>query len=258
MRCPHLVIMGLILIFTMIAASSADNKASAYCSKGVRLYEQNDYPGAIEAFEQALSIDENNVDAQKGLCKAMEAQGDCDDLRACCAKLSNLDQSKETSYVVKNLLKSQNCYQKTHGSLGYTSGNYEELLDLYNKSIAKNRNDTQAWNEKGIALGQLDRLDESIACFDAIIGMSIFPVEAAIAWNNVGVSLDKMDRHNEALEAYNRSIQINPGLAEAWHNKAKTLALNPDAFDAAHECDQNALRMNSKLNGGIDWVYAEF
>lgn len=258
MRCLYLIIMGLILIFIM-AVSGENNEASLYCDKGVRLYGQKDYSGAEEAFQKALSINGEYVDAQKGLCKAMEALGECDDLPNCCQKLHGLDQSKETRYVITNLLKSPKCYQQTHGTVEYTSENYDTLLEIYNESIAMNRNDTEGWNGKGIALGELSRLDESLECFNEVIRVKNTSSEVAAAWNNIGVSLDKMDRHREALEAYNRSIQIDPELAEAWHNKGKTLSLDINAFDAAHECDQNALKINPKLSGEmLEWVYKEF
>ena len=239
-------------------ALGANNEASIYDSKGVKLLEKKDYSSAKDAFKKAISIDKGDIDAHKGLCKAMEGLYECDELPGCCEELRKLDKSKETRQAITGLLTSQKCYQLTHGSIGYTSGSYEELLKIYNESIATDGGDTEAWNGKGIALGQLNRLNESIVCFDEIIKIKNSPSEVAAAWNNMGVSLDKMDSHSEALEAYNRSIQINRGLAEAWHNKGKTLSLDISLFDAANECDQNALRINPELNGGLGWVYAEF
>ena len=219
MRCFHLILVGLILIVIWSASGT-------------------------------------NVEDQEKKCEKLVANKECDKtLTDCCKNYLAMGGNRNTA---NKILKNPNCSPRTQGAIAYESEPYDFLLSSYNESIAKDRNDTWAWNEKGIALGELNRLDESIACFDEVIRIENSTSEIAVAWNNIGVSMDKMDRHDEALEAYNNSIQINPSLAEAWHNKGKTLSLNIDAYDAAHECDQNALRITPKLNGGVGWIYAEF
>ena len=193
-------------------------------------------------------------------CKRLAENKECDDkLSDCCHIILDMSgSSQQIRKVVNKILKDPNCLQPTHGGVSYTSKNYNTLLSMHNESIMKDKKDTWSWNEKGIALGELNRLDESIACFDEVIRISNSRSEVARAWNNIGVSMDKLGGHAEALEAYDSSIQIDSGLAEAWHNKGKTLSLDVDMYDAAHECDQNALRINPELTGGIGWIYAEF
>ena len=254
MRCIYLMIMGLTLIF-LWSASGTDK--GDYCSEGNKLLAQKDYPGAEKAFEQALSLDGSYTDAQLGKCKAIAAQGDCDKASDCYDTLHKLDKPNKFHDIIIAALKNPDCFQYTHGSGEYASSSYNTLLSIYNDSIASDRNDTKAWNGKGVALGELNRLDESMACFDEVIRISNSSAEVAAALNNVGVSLDKLERHSEALEAYNRSIKIDPRLAEAWYNKGITLSLN-DEFEAGHECYLKAWNINPMINGEmLDWIYKE-
>jgi len=40
---------------------------------------------------------------------------------------------------------------------------------------------------------------------------------------NKGLALDDLGKYEEAIQAYNRSIDLKPGLAEAWSNKGNAL-----------------------------------
>ena len=45
-------------------------------------------------------------------------------------------------------------------------GQYDDALNLFQKAILLNRNDTDLWNLKGIALRSLGRYNEAIECFN--------------------------------------------------------------------------------------------
>ena len=68
-------------------------------------------------------------------------------------------------------------------------------------------------------------------------------------WNNKGNSLLSLDRDEEALECYEKAIEINPGDAFSWANKANALCdLRPLE---AMGCASKALEINS----GDAWAW---
>ncbi|VVB64433.1 Photosystem I assembly protein Ycf3 [uncultured archaeon] len=260
MRCHPLAPMVLILFIICLsigASSSASNKETYYL-KGNAFYDQGKYDKAEESYANALSIDENYFEAQKAMCNTKTALHDCDSMSICYKKLFKLDPaSKENLDFVTKRLKDASCYRQTQGSDQYNSKLYDTLLEIYNESLSRNINDSNVWNDKGIALGDLNRLEDSLDCFDKAIRINKAFAEA---WNNRGVSLDKMDRHQEALENYNKSIEIDPRLAEAWYNKGKTLGLEDASFEEARKCYFKAIEIDPLLKSKseiLDWIYKE-
>ena len=58
------------------------------------------------------------------------------------------------------------------------SGNYNESLKAYNKTIALSPENANAWNGKGLVLAGLERYNESIVYFDN--ASKINPHEAGV------------------------------------------------------------------------------
>ena len=54
---------------------------------------------------------------------------------------------------------------------------------------------SHTWNDKGIALGKLEKYEEAIACFDEVIKLD--PEDFA-AWKNKGTALKTSGRDEEA------------------------------------------------------------
>jgi tetratricopeptide (TPR) repeat protein len=55
----------------------------------------------------------------------------------------------------------------------FERGDYEEALQCYNNTTILNPNDAEAWNYKGPALFQMDRLDEALLCFERAIQVQL-------------------------------------------------------------------------------------
>lgn len=77
------------------------------------------------------------------------------------------------------------------------------------------------WNDEGVMLADLGRLDESVGCLGRCLELS---PESVDAWNNLGRTLRKLNRHEEAIECYEKAIDLSPGEWEPWSNKAGCLA----------------------------------
>jgi tetratricopeptide (TPR) repeat protein len=252
MRSLHLLVVGLIVFLIYPTFAAKDNKETYYL-KGNTLYNQGKYDEAEESYMRALTIDKNYLDAQRAMCKTISALQDCDSMPSCYKKLFELDPATRDEVIIG--LENPCCFRQTQGSDKYESELYDTVIIILDESLDRNRNDTFAWNDKGIALGDLNRLEESIACFDEAIMINN---NFAEAWNNKGVSLDKMNKHQEALENYNKSIDIDPKLAEAWYNKGKTLSLSDAAFEEARKCYLKSTEIDPMLKSNgemLNWIY---
>ena len=69
-----------------------------------------------------------------------------------------------------------------------------------------------AYYNKGIALRNLEKYDEAIACYDKAIELE--PDNAA-AYYNKGIALQKHGNLDEAIEAYDEALKLDPSNEEA-------------------------------------------
>ncbi len=100
----------------------------------------------------------------------------------------------------------------------------------------------QAWNNRGIALGNLGRLEEAIASYDQ--ALEIKPDDEQ-AWYNRGVALSNLGRYEEAIASYDQALKIKPDKDQAWYNKACAYALQ-DKTDLALQNLEKAIILNQK------------
>jgi tetratricopeptide (TPR) repeat protein len=77
-----------------------------------------------------------------------------------------------------------------------------------------------AWNNKGLALDDLNKYDEAIKAFDKAIEIN---PQYSLAWYNKGRALYKLNKYDEAIKAYDKAIEINPQNSDAWSNKGAVL-----------------------------------
>lgn len=72
----------------------------------------------------------------------------------------------------------------------------------------------------GLALYNKGKYDDAIKAFDKAIELN---PQLADAWNNKGVSLKAQNKYDEAIVASDKAIELNPRLAKAWFNKGLAL-----------------------------------
>jgi len=82
-----------------------------------------------------------------------------------------------------------------------------------------------AYNNRGVVLKELMRVDEALGSYDRAI--EIKP-DYAEAYYNRGNALKELKRLEEAIASYDRAIEIKPDYADAFWNKALSLLLNGD------------------------------
>jgi predicted TPR repeat methyltransferase len=94
-------------------------------------------------------------------------------------------------------------------------------LESFNKALAINPADPDAWSNRGTVFNDLARYEEAIADFDKAISLK---ADHAGAFCNKANSLSVLGCHEEALAAYERALELRSGLVEAWLGRAKTLS----------------------------------
>ncbi|MCD4816210.1 MAG: tetratricopeptide repeat protein, partial [Methanosarcinales archaeon] len=118
--------------------------------------------------------------------------------------------------------------------------NFNESIETYNKVIKINPQYAEAWNNKGVALGNLGRFEEALIAYDKAI--EINPQHAG-AWYNKGTVLGNLGRFEEASIAFDKAIEINPQYAEAWYNKGIVLC-NLGRFEEALIANDKVIEIN--------------
>jgi tetratricopeptide (TPR) repeat protein len=111
-------------------------------------------------------------------------------------------------------------------------GRIDESLELFNKAIKINPDDVEAWYQKGFALGKLERFEEALKAFKKVIAVK---PDDTKPWVSKGVVLGYLGRHEEALEAYKEVIKRSPDDYEIWFRKGITLGYlgrHGEAFEA--------------------------
>ncbi|MEG5043727.1 tetratricopeptide repeat protein [Microcoleus sp. B4-C1] len=99
-------------------------------------------------------------------------------------------------------------------------GRWEEAIASYDKALEIKPDKHEAWNNRGIALGNLGRWEEAIASYDK--ALEIKP-DYHQAWNNRGNALDDLGRWEEAIASYDKALEIKPDYHQAWNNRGNAL-----------------------------------
>ena len=126
------------------------------------------------------------------------------------------------------------------GNLLCAAKEYEVAIAAYDEALKIKPDKHVAWNNRGIALGNLGRFEEAIAAYDQ--ALKIKP-DFNQAWYNRGVALGNLGRFEEAIAAYDAALKIKPDKYEAWYNKACCYALQGN-IELAIENLKQAINLN--------------
>jgi tetratricopeptide (TPR) repeat protein len=107
-------------------------------------------------------------------------------------------------------------YRNLADDLSYKK-NYAEAIANYTKTIELDSTDRAAYNNRGRAFEQLNRLDEAFADFTKVI--EIDPTDRN-GYHNRGVIYYKKREYQKAVEDYTRAIDIDPNFREAYTHRA--------------------------------------
>ena len=107
----------------------------------------------------------------------------------------------------------------SYGMALQRSGQFENAFKAYDSAISLKHDFTEAYNNRALTLSELKRHEEALTDFNRAIQLNPNYVEA---YNNRALTLSELKRHEEALTDFNRAIQLNPNYAEAYNNRGMT------------------------------------
>jgi len=123
------------------------------------------------------------------------------------------------------------------GSAWLDTEYYEEAVLSYDKAIKFKPESSEAWNNRGIALFNLQRYEEAIDSYKRAI--EIQP-DKYHAWDSCGIAFSKLKRYEEAISSYDEAIEIKPNDHQAWYNRGVALC-NLGNYQAAIDSWSKAL-----------------
>ena len=205
-------------------------KLEDYYSRGLDFYYKGKYELALVAFDKAIEIKPDYVEAWSNKGVTLGKLGKYDEAVKCFDEAIEIKPDYAEAWYNKGV------------ALGKL-GRHEEALKACDGAIKIKPDYAEAWFGKGAALGKLGRHEEALKAFDEAI--KIKP-DLAEAWFGKGAALGKLGRHEEALKAFDKAIEIKPDDANAWYNKACCYSLMKDKENAIKNLSR-AIELDAKF-----------
>jgi tetratricopeptide (TPR) repeat protein len=181
--------------------------ANVYTDMGRSLHNLSRFNEAIDAYDNALSLDPNFFAAWNGKGITLDKQGRHGDAVNAFDKATQLDPSDASAWNNK-------------GNAIFSLGDYEESLHIFDTSIELTPNNEIAWNGRGNALYALGRYEDALQGYDESIKINKI---YKYPWNGRGNTLYSLGRYEDALQAYDNATNIDPKYLVAWNSKGNTL-----------------------------------
>jgi cytochrome c-type biogenesis protein CcmH/NrfG len=119
-----------------------------------------------------------------------------------------------------------------HGMRQRDQKQWTEALESFEKALALDARNPQAWALKARALDEMNNLSEAIRCYKTALELN---PNSASTWNNKGYAFRKQQKYSLALECYREAVRLQPNYAKAWYNMGYVLDKQgnyEDAIDA--------------------------
>lgn len=118
-------------------------------------------------------------------------------------------------------------------------GLYDEAIEIYDRVLSMNPENTHAWNNRGVALFSAGRSEEALECYDRSIGID---PENLDALRNRGYVLRSVGRMDEAMKAYDRVM--GAGGDESDLESIATVLVGMGLLAEALDCLNQAMSIN--------------
>nr|CAG4640820.1 EOG090X054E [Eulimnadia texana] len=215
--------------------------ANAWELLGLSLAENEQDPGAINAYKQCLSLEPSNLNALMGL--AVSYTNESYQYQACKAledwlrnnpKYSNLTGPSEPGPV-----ETPNFYTTL-----VPREIYNRVQDVFLRAARSQPGtdlDPDVQTGLGVLLNLSSDYEKAADCFRAALNAK---PNDALLWNRLGATLANGGRSEEAVQAYSRALEISPGFIRARYNLAVS-CINLGAHREAAEHLVSALQFQA-------------
>ncbi len=144
-----------VLVFSLSAQDSKEEKIKALINEGVELHDASDYKGAIEKYQEVLKMDSKNLLALAEIALTYHVTQKYSDSINACKKAIKHHKKNEllvTVYV-------------TYGNTLDIIGNTKKAKKIYKQGIKKFPNATMLYFNYGITLAKVGDSEEALDCF---------------------------------------------------------------------------------------------
>ena len=206
-------------------------------NEGVALHDQGDFNGAISKYDEALTLDKDNLTAMSEKALSLVSQKSYGVAISVCKKAIKVHRGdKDLNFVYTAYA---NALDLSYDHMG--------AIRVYNQALKHFPDDYQLHFNKGITLAGIEKYDEAIECFEK--SARIQPQHAS-SHAAIGRLQEMQNNYTQSLMAYSRFLVIEPQGSRASGNliflqgvmKANveknddnniTISLNPDDLDVA-------------------------
>lgn len=116
-------------------------------------------------------------------------------------------------------------------------GEFTAAMASYDSALVCKYDDAEAWNNRGVALAKLGDFTAAVASCDSAL---VYKHDDSHAWCNRGSALNDLGDFTAAVASYDSALVYKYYFAEAWCNRGNTLA-NLGEFSAAVASYDSAL-----------------
>lgn len=207
-----------------------EDRNKLYTLMGYTFYYLKDLEKALEYFDKALELNENNGEALGGKAGILQ------DIHRREEALTLYNKAIENNYALDTMYNNK-------GSLLYELERFEEALECCNKSLEFNRGMAHAYKNKAKILCELSRYEEALgACEDAL---NISP-KMSSAYAVKARIYNKISRSEEALKICNEAIENGTENEELYYEKGEA-CYSLEKMDEAIEAYEKAVEINENL-----------
>jgi serine/threonine protein kinase/lipoprotein NlpI len=179
-----------------------------YLKEAYRLYTQRRLGEALDQYDRALKVDNQNTIAWQGRGLTQAMSGQHRDALASFERAIKLDPNLVTALNGKGT------------ALNMLHRNQEALV-VFDRAILLEKDNVIAWNGKGAVLSALGQPDQALTAFDVALH---FDAHMAPAWGNKGLVLRQLKRYPEALRAFDEALAIDRNSVINWNGKGLVLS----------------------------------
>jgi serine/threonine protein kinase len=195
------------------------------CREGDQYLKQQLYSQALQAYEDALRMDQFNFYAWNGKGTALYNQQNYRKALESYQRATEIEPNNAIVWVSAGLV--LNRLQR-----------YQQALVHFERALAIDRTYIPAWNGKADTQLDMNHPEEAWESYEKALKID---ARSFHAWNGLGNARSCLHDFPGAVDAYTRALMINPRSAVAWCNKAEALihlGHNKAALDALSEATE--------------------
>lgn len=240
-----------VIIFSVLllnlTACTRNNPAAVQelTDKGSELFNQGDYAGAINYYNQLIETSPKNAEAFGRLGEAYSRIGDYDSVIKYCQKAVEInpklapawylmgfagnklgDYAKAIEYCSK-AVEIDPKLTLAWNNLGFAynnSGDYAKGIASLNKAVELEPKYANAWSNLAFAYVMQKDYDKTIECLQKAVE---FDSKMAAAWGNLGYMYEMKGRYKEAADAYGRAAELEPDNEKYRESRSKSFYYAP-------------------------------